>query len=56
MVWDPFTLVNPAQRDALTNFLDDPTHNSHYVEFDLLEKELFKLYMTNGRWLQDQVL
>ena len=55
VVWDLYTLVDHARLAVLTDFLADPSRNSKYVEFDVVDKESFNILLTNGVWLRDQV-
>ncbi|KAF3433390.1 hypothetical protein FNV43_RR24492 [Rhamnella rubrinervis] len=52
-VWDPFTPIDPAERAALSAFIDDPSTTVHPGDYDALEKSSFQLILTSGSWLGD---
>ncbi|KAF3435665.1 hypothetical protein FNV43_RR22756 [Rhamnella rubrinervis] len=52
-VWDPFTLIDPAERATLSAFIDDLSTTVHLGEYDALKKSSFQLILTSGSWLSD---
>ncbi|KAF3433400.1 hypothetical protein FNV43_RR24502 [Rhamnella rubrinervis] len=51
-VWDPYTLIDPIERAALSAFIDDPSTTVHPGDYDALEKSSFQLILTSGSWLE----
>ncbi|KAF3452133.1 hypothetical protein FNV43_RR08230 [Rhamnella rubrinervis] len=49
-IWDPFTSIDPAEKAALSAFIDDPSTTVHSGDHDALEKSLFELILTCGSW------